>query len=139
MKNFVFAILFFLSLFATAQDRAPLQEYRTTANGRLMLCKMTLANDLLKAQVASRSSEGPNFRKCIEEGKSETKTLFESALKTIKKPKAKDALKSYHVAFITSLNGVSPGVDERKINYERRQQELEGKLTEAWARFEVEQ
>ena len=30
-------------------------------------------------------------------------------------------------------------ISERKISYEQRQQALEEKLTEAWARFEVEQ
>jgi hypothetical protein len=45
----------------------------------------------------------------------------------------------HHVAFISALEGIRPDLDERKINYEVRQQALETKLSEAWARFEVEQ
>jgi hypothetical protein len=57
----------------------------------------------------------------------------------VKKPKAQETLKSYHVAFVTALGGISPGIDERRVSYEQRQQALKDKVTEAWARFEVEQ
>jgi hypothetical protein len=70
---------------------------------------------------------------------SRAKANLDRALRTVKKAKAQEALKSYHVAFITALEGVTPGREERKLSYEQRQQALEDKLTEAWARFEVEQ
>jgi hypothetical protein len=85
------------------------------------------------------ADEKSNYTGCIEDGKKDAKQNLESALKSLKKPKAKEALKSYHVAFVTAIDGINPGMDERKISYEQRQQSLDGKLTEAWARFEVEQ
>ena len=56
----------------------------------------------------------------------------------VKKAKAQEALKTYHVAFVSAIEGLTPGYVERKIDYEQRQQALEGKATEAWARFEIE-
>lgn len=47
-------------------------------------------------------------------------------------------LKSCNVTFASALEGIAPGVDEREINYKWRQEALDDKLKEAWARFEVE-
>lgn len=58
---------------------------------------------------------------------------------TVKKEKAREALKSYHVAFITALEGIVPGFDEMKIAYQQRQQALSDKVTEAWSRFQIEE
>lgn len=115
------------SLAAEGPDKGtPLTFYRVMTSSSLYLCK-------LKFRVAS------DHAKCIAQKKSEDKRHFDEALLTLKKPKAQDALKSYHVAYVAALEGIAPGIDERKISYEQRQQALEGKLTEAWARVEVEQ
>lgn len=98
-----------------------------------MMCQL----EVIKA-TQTASGMGP-IRSCIQAGKEILKGNFSSALRTVKKPKAQEALKSYHVALVGALEGVAPGSEERKFQYDQRQQALEAKLNEAWARFEVEQ
>ena len=90
-------------------------------------------------EIQTIKDEKDDYRACITKGKTASKQNLDAALKTVKKPNAKEALKTYHVALVSALEGINPGSDERKINYEQRQQNLEGKMTEAWARFEIEQ
>lgn len=118
--------------------RTPIQRYHGDASGALMLCKMTLKLAILKGSAGQEQDEESNYRSCIEKHKKEAKTNLSLALKITKKAKAQEALKTYHVALVTALDGIAPGLDERKISYEQRQQSLEGRMTEAWARFEIE-
>jgi serine/threonine-protein kinase RIO1 len=90
------------------------------------------------AQTGSSDSDG-DYAGCIKKGKEAAKVSLDKALRTIRKPKAQEALKSYHIAFVTALQGINPGSNERRMDYERRQQMLKDKAAEAWARFEVEQ
>jgi hypothetical protein len=77
---------------------------------------------LVKSQLTIPSAYG---RKKEE---ASSKVNFTAALHALKKPKAQEALKAYHVAFMTALKGIAPGADKS----------LKDKVTEAWTRFEIE-
>lgn len=117
--------------------RNPLDRYHGDSQYYLMMCKLSLTIAISSNALGETNKDG-DYKGCINKGKETVKKSLSAALRTVKNPKAKEALKSYHVAFATALDGINPGSDERKINYEQRQQALEEKVTEAWARFEVE-
>lgn len=83
------------------------------------------------------SMDGDLLR-CISDGKASLKQSYEKTLKSLKKPAAKAALKEYYITAISTLIGIKPQDDERKINYEKRQGDNKNKLDEMWTRFEVE-
>lgn len=144
MKLILFSIGLAVSAqVATAADepdsRTPLERYEGDTYFALVMCKSKLRIALLYAESGTQQNEKSDYEGCIASGKSKAKASLVQALRTVKKTKAQEALKSYHVAFVSALEGLRPGADERKINYEQRQQSLEGKVTEAWARFEIEQ
>ncbi len=119
--------------------RNPVDKYHGDAFFYSLTCKLSFQIAMSKRQLSQPSDEKDDYRACITKGKTASKQNLDAALKTVKKPNAKEALKTYHVALVSALEGINPGSDERKINYEQRQQNLEGKMTEAWARFEIEQ
>lgn len=119
--------------------RSTLERYQGDGQYSLLTCKLNLRSALLKAELGQAQDKDSDYAGCIESGKVTAKQNLAKALRAMKKAKAQESLKSYHVAFITALEGIRPGSNERKISYEQRQQALEEKLTEAWARFEVEQ
>jgi len=47
--------------------------------------------------------------------------------------------RAYHVIFVSTLQGIEPGIDERNISYSQRQAIANTRLEEAWAAFEAEQ
>lgn len=101
----------------------------------MLICQL-----MLRVALADSTTAGyEEVYGCINEAVAASKKNFAVALKTVKKPPAKEALKSYHVALIGALEGVKPGAEERKLTYEARQSALQGKLTDAWTRFEIEQ
>lgn len=133
-------LAFQLSFAADEPDnRTPLDRYQGDTQYALLMCKLTLRLAVAKAEGNAPQDEQSNYSYCISKSKVTAKASLDKALRTVKKPKAQEALKSYHVAFVSAVEGIRPGADERKISYEQRQQVLEGKVTEAWARFEIEQ
>lgn len=144
MKNiftFVGLVLAFqLSFAADAPDnRPPLERYQGDTQFALLMCKLSFDLSILKVKSGAQQDEKSDYNGCIAKGKITAKASLGKALPAVKKAKAQDALKAYHVAFVSAIEGIRPGIDERKIHYEQRQQGLEGKITEAWARFEIEQ
>ena len=115
-------------------NRTPLERYEADSKSTLYLFKLAL----IKSDGGQAQDEKSDWAACIRNGKTTAKARFDKALLTVKKSKAKEALKTYQVAYMAAIDGINPGSDERRINYEQRQQSLEGKLTEAWARFEIE-
>ena len=144
MKSLLMFLIVATSCFAAnaadvSDKRSPLDRYRNGVNFSILMSQLTLKNALLRDEIGSAQDENTDYASRIKKGKEEGKINFNKALSTVKKPAAREALKSYQVAFISALEGIRPGLDERKISYEVRQQALETKLSEAWARFEVEQ
>jgi hypothetical protein len=122
-----------------ADKRTPLERFRGDGQFSLMMCKINLKMALARSELGQAQDEKSDWSTCIKQGKEAAKVNLSAALKTVKKVKAQEALKTYHVALITAIDGIAPGAQERKLSYEQRQQALEGKLTETWARFDVEQ
>ena len=144
MKRLIYviaALLISASSFAADEPdtRTPLERYRGDGQFSMLMCKISLRLALAKAELGEAQDEKGDYVGCIERGKATAKQNLAKTLRAVKKTKAQEALKSFQVSLVTALDGIRPGIDERKINYEQRQQALEGKITEAWARFEVEQ
>lgn len=126
---------------AVAQT-SQVSDYRGRMNGYVLKCAQEFKVEQLKAKGIERYDlpEVPaDSAKCVRESRDSGKALFDAALKSAKKPDAKNALKSVHVAYLASLDGIAPLPDERVGGYQQRQAALASKLSEAWARFEVEQ
>lgn len=123
-------------------NKALIEVYKGMAEGSIEECKWSLKLISINQNFGGLPNvrdKDTDFLGCIEREKPKINQVIIEILKIVKKPKAKEALKSYHVTLITALEGIKPGADERKINYEQRQQAFVDKLSEAWARFEVEQ
>jgi hypothetical protein len=83
--------------------------------------------------------EDSDYVTCITDREAEARAYLAQTLRTVTKPKAREALKEYHVAFITALRGILPGMQELRIDYDRRQLVLKGKLDEMLLRFQMEE
>lgn len=142
MNRLVLFLLAAVAMTSWAEEpdkRTPIQRYEGNTNFPLLMCALTMKNALLRAEIDKALLDTQAYEACVSDGKAKAKPALEAALRSTKKPKAQAALKSVHVAFLTALDGIAPDVSERRIAYEQRQTMLKGKLTEAWARFEVEQ
>lgn len=128
---------------AAAQDkpdtRTPLERYQGDGTLYVGLCQLKVDNARRKASLNEFQDSHSDWRGCIDESTDATKKNFQAAMQTVRKPKTLEALKSYHAVLIAGIDGAAPGPDERKIDYDRRQQATATKLKEAWVRFEVEQ
>ena len=145
MKRISLAIALTLVVVSSANAAAEsdkgsaLERYQVHTEGFLMLCPVRFQLAEGRAERGMEQDQESNYQGCIAEGKATARSNLDKALRAEKKSKARDALKSYHVAFVAALEGIRPGVGERSINYDRRQQIFRDKVNEAWARFEVEQ
>lgn len=117
-------------------NRPPLLKYKGNCYFATEAGKLTV--QLAKLKGFTRDGD-TDYLKHISESKIKCKKSFDDALKTVKKQKAKEALKNFHVAFLSALQGLAPGDEELVRDYQRRQQALEEKMNEAWARFEIEE
>jgi hypothetical protein len=113
----------------------PLEKYKVEAEDQILLCAISFK----LAQMKETSDKTTDYEGCISKAKVQSKTNYTKAMSTVKQPKAQDALKTYHVAIITALEGIKSGLDERVVDYKPRQMTLADSVTEAWARFEIEQ
>lgn len=143
MKFYPIAVLFSLvtsyGFAADEPSKSALDAYKTSGQYVLEQCRLTFDTVIIFAELGQPPNENLNWAKCVQDAKNSTKADFAAALKSIKKGKPQEALKTYHVALISAIEGIAPGSSERKISYEQRRQSLDAKLTEAWVRFEVEQ
>jgi len=146
--------LFATHLAAGADKGDPVAHYRSSTQLDLITCRLKAKSYYMIASLHHSSPEAPdieaqsleNVRKakaeylaCVRDAKSDAKPLFDAATKYTKKGPAREALKSYQVAYIIALDGVEAEDGETKSAYARRQQALTTRLEEAWVRFEVEQ
>lgn len=136
------AILMTISSQSYAQERkTPVDEFDSSTTYSLLNCSIqtTLAFAKVDAGTFTVEEAQSSIRKCIDDGKSEAKKLFPKAnAQVAKKPAASKLLKEYYAVWITALDGVSPNLTERKIDYNRRQSESSRRVKEAWNRFEIE-
>ena len=111
----------------------------------LQLCSFELQREVRTAEMQRRGTPlpddlgGGDTVKCLRENRASLQASYKTVAVSVRKTKAKLALATAQVAFLSALDGIVPGTDELKVSYAIRQTALAGKLTEAWARFEVEQ
>jgi hypothetical protein len=122
---------------ANDSNQTPLDKYRSSTESGLGLCSAIFSIQSKLADDGQPMKD--NTAQCITTVKAKAVTNFKAAILTVKKDKAQEALKTYHVAFISAIEGITPGLDEPRIIYQQRQQALAGKVTEAWSRFEIEE
>ncbi len=145
MKLFTIILVGILITTSSTSFATETQDKNTSLGGYkrmgslIVTCKIILRLALARAEGGLEQDKQSDYVGCIKDMKALAKENLDKALRKVNKSKTQEALKSYHVAFITALEGIRPGSDELKINYEQRQQALQDKLTEAWARVEVEQ
>lgn len=134
------AVISSASLASSAETQIdPVERYRKNTSFHILSCRMSFQLEQMNAQLGKATEEGDSLRNCIAAAKPNAKDNFDAALSAVADPEAKEALKSYHVAFVVALEGIEPATGERKISYEVRQSSLDSRLDEAWARFEIEQ
>lgn len=142
MKKLPNIIIFILlaSNFSLAESEiSAIDRYKSDTTVQLTMCSMMFKLAQLNIQNGTPLTSNSNYPSCIKNSKAELKTSLDKALQTIKKTEAKNALKNYHIAVMTALEGINPGENEIKISYAQRQIQLKEKATLAWERFEIEQ
>lgn len=115
-------------------------DYRSKTFAGMTFCSIVVETMLLNTE-SGRDSYGNGLAKvvdCVRSNKEQSQEKLKQALEEVKTPAAKEALKNYHIAFMTALDGLEPGMGERRYAYEVRTQQLRGELQKAWNRFELE-
>ncbi len=108
-------------------------DYRNLTQQELASCGASIQAALKQTLWLDRSEPG-----CIAIGQRVCRTDFEEALQVLRKPDAREALRAYHHAFMTALDGIAPREGEpAPACYERRQRELKHLMAHAWTRFEL--
>jgi hypothetical protein len=79
-----------------------------------------------------------DYAGCIREQSVNVKQRYDKALKVVRKPAAKAALKEHFIAVSSQLQGLAPASDENRLDYTRRQTENQARTEEKWIRFEAE-
>jgi hypothetical protein len=114
--------------------RPPIEAYLGDVKAGITICGLEMELALLKDEKAAYEKA----YQCIDDAKKAFKKRYETAVKVVRKPQAKIALKEHLVTAITAVSALPPASDETKAGYTKRQADLKDKLTEKWARFEVE-
>jgi hypothetical protein len=115
-------------------------QYRTQMHGVLQNCSFLLIREIEEANAGyvpdpKQKDDVPN---CLRDGRRDVKVAYDAAAQSQRKPAARDALKGVQVAFLAAMDGLMPDPEERRTAYFSRQGHLKARITEAWARFEVE-
>ena len=122
---------------------SPLVRYTSIQNYSLIACDMAFEGQRLDTELRALGrtpdKPAPDLRACIVAQRAEVLGNLGPALKSLKTPAAKNALKRAHAAFVAALEGIKPGFDERKITYAARQRGLRDALEREMAAVEIEQ
>lgn len=133
--NHMAAAAIFAAMLATppahAQESA--RAYKTKTMERMALCEARLALATVGGRLALQSDDGDAFVKCLSSGKDEAAALLAKAIVGEKSPRAREAIRAYHAAYLSSLTGLMPRKDEIKLDYDRRQSANETERERAWA------
>lgn len=119
------------------EKKTPAAEFYTTTQFHFIQCKLVTQKVLLEIEVlkSNGKSAAASIQGCIDTGVLEGKTTFSAAQSALPNQSTREALGEYYGAWLTAIKGVFPMPNERKISYERRQNEIEAKLNETWNRF----
>ena len=129
-----------VSCAAEAVDsRSPTDRYRGDSIYTLMMCRIAVFSAETDRIAGTARSELSDYVSCINRARQSNKANLDIALRSTSTVKVQEALKSYHVVLSVALEAVTRSEYERTDAYERRQRSNDERLTEAWARVEVEQ
>ena len=142
----LFSMLVAPAFGADAGKPSPALAYRGIVNSGILTCSQQVIEAMQIAEIKRKGIErydlpepmAPDWQACVVEQKAQAKVSYETALKTVKKPAARAALKEHFVAVFSALSGLAPYNDELKLAYTKRQGENTIKLRELWDRFEIE-
>lgn len=110
----------------------PVDYYRNVTQQELVSCGDTVQASSKQSRPLDRGE-----RSCFAVGAHVCRLDFEAAMQIVSKPDARAALRAYHSAFMSALDGIAPQKGEAREVYQRRQQELQHRLAHAWTRFEL--
>lgn len=113
------------AMFNRKEGVSQLEHYHSSADASFAICTLVRLS-------------GKDLNGCIAAHKKVLRRLYDAALKTVKKPGARAALKEHLVQAVSRIEGIGPGVGEINIDYDRRQTSNDEKLKMAWTRFELE-
>lgn len=111
---------------------SPVDTYRHLTQQEVVACGDAVHRAWSQSRFAEEGERG-----CIAAGRHVCHATFAAALRAVRKPDAREALKAYHSAFVAALDGVAPLRGEARDGYERRQQWLSHVMAHAWTRFEL--
>lgn len=117
---------------------AAVTDYRGRLSYHLLTCKLKVQMADMKAQLKEPLPPEDDPAKCVDGAKRDLKTHYDKANTASKKPGAKAALKEHYVVALSAVDGVLPGIEERKNAYQQRTAAAERRLEEAWNRIAVE-
>lgn len=105
-----------------------------------MICKEKYTGDRLKVELGEETPTQAykNFLQCQSTVSSDSKAVYKKVLSKAKGADAKKAVKDYHVAFMSFLNGLDPKSGETKYAYSQRVSALESSLESAKQRMDLE-
>ena len=129
----VLVVVALASQFCNAQEGAA-ETYRKKAEGAVFVCSLAM-----RVYMAEQHDDQlAQYQKCVSDARAETNANFQAVVKATKKPKAKEALKMFHAAFLSTLDATGPRGSDSKSTFETRQSVAADKMSDAWAKFEVE-
>ncbi len=82
-------------------NRTPLEKYKGDTYFAHTMCSLRLRTALLKQEAGETGNENIDYVECIAKGKTDAKKSLNVTLRAIKKSRAKEALKSYHLMLRT--------------------------------------
>lgn len=129
---------------AAQDDRSPIARYEGDLEYAVIKCTLALkiANNSAKlTELKGNDGSSPDsedWRVCIATQKTTAKVNYEAALKSVKKPAARAALKEHFIQGSQALSGIAPYSNETVIAHAKRQGDNRAKLDELWTRFELE-
>jgi hypothetical protein len=133
---------------AVAAEESPAVRYRAQSLTSLARCRLTVQTALFRMKQGDSGEQAldngngtdgdGNWPRCIADERLVANSLYQATIKVARKRTTQDALKSYHVAYLAALEGIKVSDAEIRLDYGRRQTMNDSRLTEAWARFEVE-
>ena len=129
----VLLVVALASHYCNAQEGAT-ETYRKKGEGAVFVCSLAM-----RVYMAEQHDDQlAQYQKCVTDAKAETKVTFQAAMNATKKPKAKEALKMFHAAFLSAMDATGPRGSNSMSTYEGRQSVAADKMSDAWAKFEVE-
>lgn len=109
------------------QNKHPIDQLISSVQGALLVCSVTrsLNSSIAKSeddgiQASQEKLDMANFNVCISKHRDAIKNMHGLVQKALKTGAQRAAAKEYYVLAITALEGISPMLSERVIDYERR-------------------